>query len=145
MARRVSQFVFSMPRDLQMDFRPRVEVLAEVRRELGDWLEGHAVRTEVVEELVLAADELCANAIEAAEGGTVQLDARCDGSAVHLVVSNAGHGPDGLSRGPDHTEAGRVLTDRGRGLSIVRAFTDSLAIVNVDGRTVARAVRLLST
>jgi hypothetical protein len=38
-----------------------------------------------------------------------------------------------------------MLMERGRGLTIVRAFTDSLAIVNVDGRTVARAVRLLAT
>jgi anti-sigma regulatory factor (Ser/Thr protein kinase) len=127
--------------DLQVNFRPRLDALGEVRRELRDWLDTCRTPEHVVEELVLAADELCANAVEAAEGGMVQLDARCDGSAVHLAVSNAGHAEPDLSRGVDPSPDD--LGDRGRGLQIVRAFTDSLAIVNVDGRTVARAVRLL--
>jgi anti-sigma regulatory factor (Ser/Thr protein kinase) len=128
--------------DLQVTFRPRLDALAEVRRELGGWLDGCGTPEVIVEELVLAADELCANAIEAADGGLVQLVARCDGSAVHLAVSNAGHVEPDLTRLAEPTE-GHELQDRGRGLTIVRAFTDSLAIVNVDGRTVARAVRLL--
>jgi anti-sigma regulatory factor (Ser/Thr protein kinase) len=127
--------------DLQITFRPRHDALGEVRREIASWLDDCATPAAVVDELVLAADELCANAIEAAEGGMIQLDARCDGSAVHLAVSNAGHADDDLSR--PHEEDDDALLDRGRGLTIVRAFTDSLAIVNVDGRTVARAVRLL--
>lgn len=99
----------------------------------------------MVDELVLAADELCANAIQAADGGQVGLEARWDGTAVHLAVSNAGHAPDGLTRAAarEPQTGGDVLRERGRGLTIVRAFTDSLAIVNVDGRTVARVVRLL--
>jgi anti-sigma regulatory factor (Ser/Thr protein kinase) len=129
--------------DLQLTFRPRLDALAEVRRELGSWLDTCGTPSTIVEELVLAADELCANAIEAAEGGLVQLVARCDGSAVHLAVSNAGHVPPDLSRLDEEPADGEELEDRGRGLRIVRAFTDSLAIVNVDGRTVARAVRLL--
>jgi anti-sigma regulatory factor (Ser/Thr protein kinase) len=131
--------------DLQITFRPRPEALAEVRRELREWLDGWVAPTAVVHELVLVADELCANAVDAARQGLIQLDARCDGSAVHLAVSNAGHADDDLSR-PDPEAAGEPdpLGERGRGLTIVRAFTDSLAIVNVDGRTVARAVRLLT-
>ncbi|HEY5889031.1 MAG TPA: ATP-binding protein [Acidimicrobiales bacterium] len=129
--------------DLQITFRPRPEALAEVRRELREWLDGWVAPTAVVHELVLVADELCANAVDAARQGLIQLDARCDGSAVHLAVSNAGHADDDLSR-PDPAGEPDPLGDRGRGLTIVRAFTDSLAIVNVDGRTVARAVRLLT-
>jgi anti-sigma regulatory factor (Ser/Thr protein kinase) len=132
-----------MDGDLQITFRPRVEALAEVRRELREWLDSCAAPLGVVQELVVAAGELCANAIEAADGGMIQLDARCDGSAVHLAVSNAGHADADLSRIPDELPEDAVLPERGRGLTIVRAFTDSLAIVNVDGRTVARAVRLL--
>jgi len=127
--------------DLQITFRPRHDALVEVRRELADWLDECATPQGIVDELVLATDELCANAIDAAEGGMIQLDARCDGSAVHLAVSNAGHALPELSRPEEEPED--ALLDRGRGLTIVRAFTDSLAIVNVDGRTVARAVRLL--
>jgi anti-sigma regulatory factor (Ser/Thr protein kinase) len=129
--------------DLQITFKPSLAALAEVRRELGEWLDDCATPPAVVDELVLAADELCANAVEASEGGMVQLTARYDGSAIHLAVSNAGHAVPDLSRPPDDEEPS--MLDRGRGLTIVRAFTDSLAIVNVDGRTVARAVRLLST
>jgi anti-sigma regulatory factor (Ser/Thr protein kinase) len=131
--------------DLQITFRPNLAALTEVRRELGRWLDDCGTPTAMGEELVLAADELCANAIEAAEEGMIQLVARCDGSAIHLAVSNAGHAPPDLSRpeGDDDPDAEPSLLDRGRGLTIVRAFTDSLAIVNVDGRTVARAVRLL--
>ena len=132
--------------NLQITFRPHPEALAEVRRELRDWLDGWVTPAAVVHELVLTADELCANAIEAAPEGLIQLDARCDGSAVHLAVSNAGHAADDLSRpDPDADGEPDPLAERGRGLTIVRAFTDSLAIVNVDGRTVARVVRLLST
>jgi anti-sigma regulatory factor (Ser/Thr protein kinase) len=127
--------------DLQITFWPRRSALAEVRRELARWLEDCATPEAIVNELVLAADELCANAIDAADEGMIQLDARCDGSAIHLAVSNAGHADADLSR-PQEDPDDQML-DRGRGLSIVRAFTDSLAIVNVDGRTVARAVRLL--
>ena len=129
--------------DLQITFRPRVEALAEVRRELRDWLRSCAAPSSIIEELVIAAGELCANAVEAADGGMIQLDARCDGSAVNLAVSNAGHADHDLSRIPDDPPEDPTLPERGRGLTIVRAFTDSLAIVNVDGRTVARAVRLL--
>ena len=129
--------------DLQLRFAPDTEALAGMRRALSRWLAGQGTPVEVVEDLVLAADELCANAIEAAAGGDVHLEARCDGSAVHLAVSNAGHAPEDLSRGERTVEAGDVLRDRGRGLPIVRALTDSLAIVNVDGHTVARAVRVL--
>ena len=131
--------------DLQITFRPRPEALAEVRRELRAWLDRHTP-PEIVDELVLAADELCANAVDAApHGGAIQLDVRCDGSAVHLAVSNAGNAETDLSRTEEGSGAEDPLADRGRGLTIVRAFTDSLAIVNVDGRTVARAVRLLPT
>lgn len=138
----MSQSVGSMAdANLQMSFRPRFDTLGEVRQELRSWLEGRPAPADVIDELVLAAEELCTNAIEAADGGLVELDARFDGSAVHLAVSNAGHAPEGLSR-QEH-ESGLML-DRGRGLAIVRAFTDSLAIVNVDGRTVARAVRLIA-
>jgi len=128
--------------DLQVTFQPRFGALAEVRRELAAWLAARGTPSSIVEELVLAVDELCANAVEAADGGMVQLAAQSDGSAVHLAVSNAGNVEPDLSRldgaGPDEE-----LRARGRGLTIVKAFTDSLAIVNVDGRTVARAVRLL--
>ena len=133
--------------DLQITFRPRLEALAEVRRELREWLGRCATPAAVVDELVLAADELCANAVEAADGGMIQLDVRCDGSAIHLAVSNAGHADTDLSRlpAPRTDRRSRCCSTAGRGLTIVRAFTDSLAIVNVDGRTVARAVRLLPT
>jgi anti-sigma regulatory factor (Ser/Thr protein kinase) len=127
--------------NLQMSFQPRFDTLAAVRQELRSWLEDRPAPAGVVDELVLAAEELCTNAIEAADGGLVELDARFDGSAVHLAVSNAGHAPEDLSR--QAHEPGLML-DRGRGLAIVRALTDSLAIVNVDGRTVARAVRLIA-
>ena len=130
--------------DLQITFRPRLDALAEVRRELREWLGRCATPDAVVDELVVATDELCANAVEAADGGMIQLDVRCDGSAIHLAVSNAGHADTDLSRLPDAIdEEEAMMLERGRGLTIVRAFTDSLAIVNVDGRTVARAVRLL--
>lgn len=126
--------------ELQISFRPQASVLAEVRRQLREWLEGCGAPGAVVEELVLSAGELCANAVEATEEGMIQLDARCDGSAVHLAVSNPGNVTDAdLVPATDDQDP----TERGRGLVLVRAFTDSLAIVNVDGRTVARAVRLL--
>jgi anti-sigma regulatory factor (Ser/Thr protein kinase) len=131
--------------DLQMTFRPRLEVLVDIRRELRDWLDRCVSPPTVIDELVLAADELCANAIEAADGGMVQLDARCDGSAIHLAVSNAGNGDFVTGEPVAEPDGDPMLLERGRGLTIVRAFTDSLAIVNVDGRTVARAVRLLAT
>jgi anti-sigma regulatory factor (Ser/Thr protein kinase) len=134
-----------MDGDLQITFQPRLEALAEVRRELRAWLDAHVHPAAIIEELLVATDELCTNAVEAAKGGLIQLDARCDGSAIHLAVSNAGHAEEDLSRRGEAVPEDPMADDRGRGLTIVRAFTDSLAIVNVDGRTVARAVRLLPT
>lgn len=131
--------------DLLIRFAPDTGELASMRAQLRAWLSRRATPGRVVDELVLAADELCANAVEAADGGVVSLEARHDGSAVHLAVSNVGRAPEGLTRaeggGPHAGTDG--LWARGRGLAIVRAFTDSLAIDDVDGHTVARVVRLL--
>ncbi len=107
------------PGRLRLDFAAAGQELAPARRELRRWLQTTPLDERGRDDVLLAAGEACANAVEHAyDGGigTVALVAAVDGDAVDLVVTDHGHW-----REP------RPST-RGRGLGIMRRLVDEVDV-----------------
>jgi integral membrane sensor domain MASE1/anti-sigma regulatory factor (Ser/Thr protein kinase) len=108
--------------------------LAGVRRRFARWLARREVVGQEAEDLVLACSEACANAIEHAygpAGGDIELTARIEDGEVVLVVRDFGRWRSSRS------------VDRGRGLLIIEACTDSHSVSRGAAGTELRMVRAL--
>lgn len=107
---------------------------------LREWLVRVPVDPDAVHDLLLAATELCANAVEHAtwEGGGVIVRARTEGADVVVEVEDDGAGMNWplLALDPPDPEA-----EHGRGLWLVRTFTDEVIPETVGNRTVVRCVK----
>ncbi|MFZ1161820.1 SpoIIE family protein phosphatase [Mycobacterium sp.] len=94
--------------------------LSEIRHKLAAWLQSAEVPEEQVADIVLAANEACANSIEHGyrqrKPGKVRVDGENDGARVHLKVT------DGGSWKPAAVDPGV----RGRGLLLIRAVSNWL-------------------
>lgn len=112
-------------------FRAAPAELADLREHLRGWLEENGVGEDVERGVVLAVSEAAANAVEHAYGcdgaGIVTVMARFAGDRLEITVRDAG-----AWREP------RPDTDRGRGLSIMRASVDDVSIEHEDAATVVR-------
>jgi anti-sigma regulatory factor (Ser/Thr protein kinase) len=106
---------------------PRLEELPAVREELRDWLTELEVPRPVSEDIVLAAWEVCANAIgHPAEPPATELaiEARALPRGIRVAVCNAG------------TWTGtRLSRHRGIGARLVEGLVDRLAIRRGMGKT----------
>ena len=104
-----------------------------VRAAIREWLERGPFADGLVDDVLLTASELFANAVSStSEDSEIEVSLRTLGTALILEVANSGVGFD-LSLIP--SPAPERLT--GRGLAIVRTFGD-LAVDQHDGRTVVR-------
>jgi PAS domain S-box-containing protein len=94
--------------------------LSDIRHKLSAWLESAAVPDQQVADIVLAANEACANSIEHGyrqrKPGKVRVDGENDGARVHLKVTDSG------SWKPAAIDPGV----RGRGLLLIRAVSNWL-------------------
>lgn len=107
---------------------------------LREWLVRVPVDDDAVHDLLLAATELCANAVEHAswQRGGVVVRARTEGADVVLEVEDDGGGlswPLHVLDPPDPT------ADHGRGLWLVRTFTDEVTPETSGDRTLIRCVK----
>ena len=122
---------------LQLWFAARADQLAVVRAAMRTWLAGAGVEAGDRELVVLAAGELCANAVEHAypDGSDAAVEvtlAREPGGALTLVVRDKGHWR------PPPADPG----DRGRGLGIVRALMHTVDVdPSGEGTTVSARYR----
>jgi serine/threonine-protein kinase RsbW len=110
--------------------------LRQMRTQLGVWLGELGARPEVRHDVVLAAWEACANAVEHAQGpasATFGLHAHRDGQVLRLRV-----GDSGRWRAP-----GSAPPDRGLGLPLMRGLMDRVDIVHAAGGTVVVLERRL--
>ena len=108
-----STFTYTMP--------ARLDALPALRAELRAWLEGAHVEPDVAEDVVLAAWEVCANAVEHPidrRHPDVTLVAQADRSGVCVVVEDTGNWHDHAPR-----------PGRGFGLRLARAMVDRMSIV----------------
>lgn len=80
--------------DIRLEVRSDPRLLASVRGLVREWLEGHGVAAERVDQLVLAVDEACANAIRHAYQGrsdmTVELSLHANADELRVEVCDRG-------------------------------------------------------
>jgi serine phosphatase RsbU (regulator of sigma subunit)/anti-sigma regulatory factor (Ser/Thr protein kinase) len=120
--------VFSVaPRPLDLRVPNEIVSLDVVRDALRAWLEGARAPRAEAEEVVLAAWEACANAIEHANApgsGHVVVRATLDDSRVRVVVEDSGRW-----RPPAETP------DRGLGLRLIHSLMSSVDVAVSEGGT----------
>jgi anti-anti-sigma factor len=121
---------------LRLWFSARADQLAVVREAMRGWLASADVDAGDSEMLVLAAGELCANAVEHAypgdAQGSVEVALSRGPGGISLVVRDRGHWR------PPAADPG----SRGRGLAIVRALMTAVDIDDgADGTTVSARYR----
>jgi anti-sigma regulatory factor (Ser/Thr protein kinase) len=96
---------------------------------------------ELVEELVLVANELASNAIRHG-GGTGRLRLWRDGDRMHCEVSDTGPGLDGEALGRERVP---ITAHGGRGLWVVRQMSQEVDVrTGVKGATVTAALLVRS-
>jgi anti-sigma regulatory factor (Ser/Thr protein kinase) len=109
-------------------FRADTTQLAGPRTAFDDWLHAHGVAADVVSDLTIVFSELTSNAVASARSPTEQVEARAEmlGDDVIIEVENARS---------DRTfsldmlgEIDDPLRGSGRGLMIVAAFVDNVAV-----------------
>lgn len=115
----------------------RPALLAPLRSSFRTWLDDHGVPQETIDDLVLACNEACSNAIEHAydmNDGTIEVAAECSSSVVVMTVRDHGVWRDIPAPG-----------ERGRGLDLIRAVVDDLAIDRTPSGTRVTMRRAVET
>jgi PAS domain S-box-containing protein len=119
--------------DVEMPAAP--ESLASVRAMLRRWLQQADSSEQEIAEITTACGEACTNAIEhagAGGSGSFEVEGRLDGAAVDILVRDFG------SWRPVREG------DQGRGLSLMRALMDDVAVSPSAEGTTVRMRRLLN-
>ncbi|MFI5065833.1 MAG: SpoIIE family protein phosphatase, partial [Streptosporangiales bacterium] len=127
----VALLLYRRPAPLDLSFPADPDELALIRRALRGWLGQLSLDPMAAQDVLIAACEACANAIEhgylGSGAGTVRLRAEVSGPDVLLTVSD-----QGSWRPP------RQLRDRGHGLKLIRATMRDVAITSGDSGTTVR-------
>ncbi len=125
-----ARFVPVAPQDLRLTVASNERSLQLVRDALRTWLETTSLERRDAEDLLVAAWEVCANAIEHASqpfDDLVRISAEVDDSRVRLVVSDSGR-----------FVPAAVRPDRGLGLRLTRELASSVEVATSErGTTVA--------
>ncbi|MBY8849492.1 SpoIIE family protein phosphatase [Saccharothrix sp. MB29] len=132
----VALLVYRHPAPLAVDFPADTARLAPVRHTLRAWLRSCELTEDEVQNVLIAAGEACANAVEHAYpgpgGGVVRLRVALTGDGLRLTVTDGGR-----------WRAPRENTYRGRGIPLIRALMQDVAIHHgADGTTVEMHTRI---
>jgi anti-sigma regulatory factor (Ser/Thr protein kinase)/putative methionine-R-sulfoxide reductase with GAF domain len=122
----------AVPAELHFELPADAAVLSQVRRTVRRWLREHTVEDSAIAEVTLAVNEACANAIEHAYPpgpATFRLDGLISDNRLDVAVRDTGHWR--AARG----------ADRGRGLGIINAAMDDVAVSTTDKGTEVRMSR----
>jgi len=126
----------------QYRFTANVAAVPLARHLLAEWLARQPIDAGAIDDLLLVASELCANAVRAARSydGGVVLRAAIDDDAVVIEVENDGGGTglavdEWLGADPDPD------AEQGRGLFLVSTLSDDLEVRGDGARTVVRSVK----
>ena len=127
----VALLLYRHPAPLDLVFPAEADRLATVRQALREWLAACGLKPLTVQNILVAAGEACANAVEHGyrddPGGPVRLQAEATAENIRLTVTDSG-----VWKQPD-SEAGSL---RGRGLVLMRAMMSRVAITpGTDGGT----------
>ena len=125
----IGPFASSIPAD--------PSALGGLRGELRTWLDAASVPAEVRDDVVLACNEACANAVEhaglTASGAPIAVRLRRNDGALFLEIADIG------AWRVDNTDG-----ERGRGLAIMRAVMDEVAVTPSPDGTIVRMQRRLA-
>jgi len=125
-------------------FTANLAAVPLARHLLADWLAGQPLDPDATSDLLLAASELCANAVRFASGrqGSVSMRARTEGDAVVLEVEDDGGRPISVLDGDDADVATPdPEAEAGRGLYLVQALTDDITTETDGALTIVRCVK----
>jgi PAS domain S-box-containing protein len=112
------------------------KALVSLRRTLARWLDEAGASAEESHDLQVACHEACSNAIEHAYrfgDNEFEVDAALSDSEVTITITDRGSW-----RPP-------VETDRGRGLHLIKALTDSMELIPGENGTTVRLRRTLAS
>ncbi|MFI7211429.1 SpoIIE family protein phosphatase [Micromonospora maritima] len=135
----VAVLLYRHPGPLELDFPAESSRLAEVRSALRGWLDRCGLAPANAYNVLVAAGEACANAIEHGHrdspGGRIRLRAAATADALRLSVTDSGHWRDQARPADPH---------RGRGLVLMRALMDSITVTpGATGTTVDMQARII--
>ncbi|MEV0001895.1 SpoIIE family protein phosphatase [Micromonospora sp. NPDC050980] len=135
----VALLLYRHPGPLELDFPAESSRLAEVRTALRGWLDRCGLAPAYSYNVLVAAGEACANAIEHGHrdtpGGRIRLRAAATADALRVSVTDSGRWRD-QNRPADPS--------RGRGLALMRALMDSITVTpGATGTTVDMQARII--
>lgn len=121
-------------------------LLASTRRVLAVYLREFGTPTCVVDDVILAMDEACANVLQHAYpddgGGHYRLRANLERERVLIEVVDEGIGFDVMAKPPLPRDEDAHMLDSGRGLEVMRRL---MTTVEVESPTPAGGTRLRLT
>ena len=124
----VAVLLYSRPAPLDIEFAAEPDELAAVRRQLRGWLRQLSLTGVLPQDVMIAACEACANAIEHgyrdSPGGTVRLRVEVSGGDIRITVADRGRW-----RTP------RQVRYRGNGLKLIRATMRDVVITSGEAGT----------
>jgi PAS domain S-box-containing protein len=134
----VAFVLYRHPAPLNLTFPAKSDQLAPVRASLRDWLNRCGLTNRTAQDVLVAAGEACANAIEHghrhAPGRQVRLRAAATVSQLRLTVTDTGRWKDSQPGGNPH---------RGHGIPLMRALMERVAIEpGAAGTTVDMQLRI---
>ncbi|MCM2394092.1 SpoIIE family protein phosphatase [Streptomyces albipurpureus] len=119
----VALLLYRHPGPLDMTFPAQSQQLAPVRSALRSWLAQCELPPQTAHNILVAAGEACANAIEHGHrhtpGDTVRLRAEAFVDNLHLTIADTGQWK---------TPIAAVNTHRGRGLALMRAMMQQVTV-----------------
>ncbi|WP_041289439.1 SpoIIE family protein phosphatase [Kribbella flavida] len=136
----VALLLYRHPGPLELDVASGFGGLAATRAALRTWLDRCGLAPEVAQNVLVAAGEACANAIEHGNrfdsGGRIRLLAAATADDLHLTVVDNGRWKTPESTSDDDRR-------RGRGLVLMKALMDEVTITtDSTGTTVALQTRI---
>ena len=116
--------------------------IGAARQAFITWLQQVSSDDELLQDMSVVVSELASNALDGGDPGSPVAEVRADldGDVLQVVVSN--RLPDGVTD-IRHWDLDDPLRGGGRGLMIVRAYTDSLAVDSIGGTVSVRCTRRL--
>ncbi|GJM39554.1 MAG: hypothetical protein DHS20C19_29210 [Acidimicrobiales bacterium] len=114
-----------------MTYEGSTATINGARQQVGAWMSAQGCVTADVEIAQLVVSELASNAIEASAPEPYHVTASWQGRRIRLAVASPADAvliPDPALWGPES-----VLAPRGRGLAIVQALVDDVAVTDEEG------------
>ncbi|GAA3390242.1 SpoIIE family protein phosphatase [Cryptosporangium minutisporangium] len=135
----VALLLYRHPAPLDLSFDADPKELAPVRAALRDWLRRAGIGSTTTQNVLVAAGEACANAVEHGYRdwpGRIRLAARAIGEDLEVTVSDSGSWRD---------EPTTASPYRGHGLNLIRALMSRVTLnFGATGTTVEMATRITS-